>query len=154
MEDINPGEGLSKEIFNKDMLMVMTARFIEKEYGEGALNVLIEWKNDNNRKKWRKISEETGRNEPEYLIRLFNERVHDYSILKINSEVLEVVVKRCAHAENFSKFNAQDVGFKMICMGDFPVVEGYNSEMCLRREKTLMKGDDCCHFIFELKKPR
>ena len=51
-----------------------------------------------------------------------------------------------------SKILTQDVGLKMICMGDFPVVEGYNPEIRLRREKTLMKGDDCCHFIFELKK--
>jgi predicted ArsR family transcriptional regulator len=136
------------------MLMAMTARFIEKEYGEGALNALIDWKNNNNRRKWREISEETGRNDPEYLIRLYNESVHDYSILRKDSEVLEVVVKSCAHAENFIKFNAQDVGYKMICMSDFPVVEGYNPEMRLRREKTLMKGDDCCHFIFELKKRR
>jgi hypothetical protein len=43
-----------------------------------------------------------------------------------------------------------DVGMKMICMGDYAVVEGFNPEIRFTRPKTLMAGDDCCHFIFEL----
>jgi hypothetical protein len=38
----------------------------------------------------------------------------------------------------------------MICMGDYAVVEGFNPKISFKRPKTLMAGDDMCHFIFEL----
>ena len=141
---------MSKDIFNRDMLLVSAARFLEEEYGAGALEALAEYKNARNRERWREIAEETGRRDPEYLFRLFTERVHEYEVVRKSPEALEVIVTRCAHAENFLRFNAADVGVKMICMGDYAVVEGFNPEIRFRRPKTLMGGDECCHFIFEL----
>ena len=141
---------MSKETFNRDLLLMTTARFIEKEYGEGALEALANWKNDRNRERWRTIAEETGRNDPEYLFRLFTDRVHEYQVLRKDKKTLEVIVTKCAHADNFHKFEATEVGMKMICMGDYAVVEGFNPEIKFSRPKTLMNGDGCCHFIFEL----
>ena len=134
------------------MLLIQTARFIEEEYGEEALNALAKWKNDRNQERWRKISEETGRNDPEYLFRLFTDKVHEYQVLRKKRNALEVIVTKCAHAEAFHKFNAADVGMKMICMGDYAVVKGFNPDINFRRPKTLMDGDEGCHFIFELEK--
>ncbi len=141
---------MSKDLFNRDMLLISAARFLEEEYGAGALEALARWKDDKNRERWREIAEETGRNDPEYLFRLFTDRVHDYDVVRKERNALEVVVTRCAHAENFRRFNATDVGMKMICMGDYAVVQGFNPEISFRRPKTLMGGDECCHFIFEL----
>jgi predicted ArsR family transcriptional regulator len=141
---------MSKGIFNRDMLLITTARFLEEEYGAGALEALSEYKNGKNRERWREIAEETGRRDPEYLFRLFTDRVHEYEVVRKSREALEVIVTRCAHAEIFHKFKAADVGMKMICMGDYAVVEGFNPEIQFRRPKTLMNGDKCCHFIFEL----
>jgi predicted ArsR family transcriptional regulator len=141
---------MSKDILNRDMLLISSARFLEEEYGAGALEALAEWKNTRNRERWRKISEETGRRDPEYLFRLFTEKVHEYEVVRKDRSALEVIVTRCAHAENFQRFNAEDVGMRMICMGDHAVVEGFNPEIRFRRPKTLMDGDECCHFIFEL----
>ncbi len=141
---------MSKEIYNRDLLLISAARFLEEEYGEGALEALAEYKDARNRERWREIAEETGRSDPEYLFRLFTERVHEYEVVRKSREALEVIVTKCAHAENFQRFNAADVGMKMICMGDYAVVEGFNPEIRFRRPKTLMDGDECCHFIFEL----
>ena len=141
---------MSKNSFNRDMLLVSAARFLEAEYGAGALEALAEYKNSRNRDKWREISEETGRNEPEYLFRPFSDTVHEYEVVRKDRNALEVIVTRCIHAENFQRFNAADVGMKMICMADYAVVEGFNPEIRFRRPKTLMDGDECCHFIFEL----
>jgi predicted ArsR family transcriptional regulator len=132
------------------MLLVTSARFLQEEYGEGALDALAEYKDARNRERWREIAEETGRNDPEYLFRLFTDRVHEFEVVRKGSEALEVIVTRCIHAENFQRFNAEDVGMKMICMGDHAVVEGFNPEISFTRPKTLMAGDECCHFIFEL----
>ena len=138
------------EVFNRDVLLILTARFIEEEYGEGALEALAKWKDDRNRERWRNIAEETGRSDPEYLFRLFTNRVHEYKVVRKNRNALEVIVTKCAHAEVFHRFNAADVGMRMICMGDYPVVEGFNPDIKFRRPKTLMDCDECCHFIFEL----
>ena len=144
---------MSNEIFHRDMLHIMTARFLLREYGEGALEALIEWKNERSREQWREIAKETGRRDPEYLLRLFTDRVHEFEVLRKNPRALEVKVTKCAHEEHFRNFNAMDVGMKMICMGDYAAVEGFNPEIRFTRPKTLMAGDDCCHFTFELKQP-
>lgn len=138
------------EIFNRDLLLVTTARFLQREYGDGALEALIEWKDERSRERWKEIADETGRSDPEYLFRLFTDRVHEFEVVRRSPEALEVRVTRCAHEENFMGLNATDVGMKMICMGDFAVVEGFNPGIRFERPKTLMAGDDCCHFIFEL----
>ena len=141
---------MSKDIFNRDKHLISAVRFLEEEYGEGVIEALAEYKNARNRERWRRIAEETGRRDPEYLFRLFTDRVHEYEVVRKSPEALEVIVTRCAHAENFQGFNAADVGMKMICMGDYAVVEGFNPDIMFRRPKTLMDGDECCHFIFEL----
>ena len=141
---------MSNEIFHRDMLHIMTARFLLREYGEGALEALIEWKNERSREQWREIAEATGRSDPEYLFKLFTDRVHEFEVVRKNPKALEIRVTRCTHEEHFKNFNAMDVGMKMICMGDYAVVEGFNPEIRFTRPKTLMAGDDCCHFIFEL----
>ena len=92
---------MSKDILNRDMRLISAARFIEEEYGEGALEALARWKDDRNRERWREIAEETGRNDPEYLFRLFTDRVHEYEVVRKDRNALEVIVTRCAHAEGF-----------------------------------------------------
>lgn len=141
---------MSNEIFHRDMLLIMMGRFIGEEYGEGALEALADFKEKRTRDRWRDIAKTSGRSDPEYLFRLFSDAVHEYEVLRKDREVLEVKVTRCAHAENFRRFNASDVGMRMICMGDYAVVEGFNPRIKFTRPKTLMKGDDCCHFVFEL----
>ena len=141
---------MSKDIFNRDKHLISAVRFLEEEYGEGVLEALAEYKNARNRDRWREISEETGRSDPEYLFRLFTDRVHEYEVVRKDRNALEVIVTRCAHAEVFQGSDAADVGMRMICMGDYAVVEGFNPDIKFTRPKTLMDGDECCHFIFEL----
>ncbi|MCD6369283.1 MAG: L-2-amino-thiazoline-4-carboxylic acid hydrolase [Thermoproteales archaeon] len=81
---------------------------------------------------------------------MFNPVVHDYEIVRKSDKVLEVVAKKCLHAEIFNDLNAEKVGLKLICMGDDAATEGYNPKLKLRRPKILMRGDDVCHFIWEL----
>jgi predicted ArsR family transcriptional regulator len=138
------------EIYNRDMLLIMAVRFLEKQYGEGVVEALAEWKDDRTRERWEEIAEATGRSDPEYLFRLFSDAVHEYEVIRKDREALEVRVTRCAHAEAFRGFNAADVGLKMICMGDHAVVEGFNPGIRFTRTKTIMAGDDCCNFSFEL----
>jgi len=142
---------MARAEYYRDLLLILMARFIEEEFGEEALDLLIKFKRDKIRKRWREIAESTGRRDPEYLFRLFSKDVHDFEVIRKDREVLEVKVKRCAHAEIFRRFNAADIGCKLICEGDYAVVEGFNPKIKFTRPKLLMKGDDCCHFKFELR---
>lgn len=142
---------MSGDLYNRDLLIITTALFIENQYGKGALDALALWKDERNKERWREIARETGRSDPEYLFRLFTDRVHEFQVVRKNKEALEVIVTECLHFKTFKKFNATEIGMKMICMGDYAVVEGFNPNIRFRRPKTLMAGDDCCHFIFELK---
>lgn len=69
-------------IFNRSLLLTTSIRFLEREYGEGILEILSEWKAEKTKERWRSISEETGRYDPEYLFRLFNDEVHDYEVVR------------------------------------------------------------------------
>lgn len=142
----------SKYIQHRDTMLIMAARFLEAEYGAEALEVLAQWKDDRNKERWRETAETTGRSDPEYLFNLFNEEVHDFEVVRKSPRVLEVKVSRCLHEETFRRFNATEIGMRMICMGDHAVVEGFNPRINFRRPKTLMAGDAHCHFIFELEK--
>lgn len=131
-------------------MLIMATRFLEDEYGLSAIEALAKWKDDRNMERWKEIAGTTSRSDPEYLFRLFNDSVHEYEIIRKNPKALEVKVTRCLHEETFRRFNATDAGMRMICMGDYAVVEGFNPKIRFRRPKTLMAGDDLCHFIFEL----
>lgn len=141
---------MTDEVFNRDLLLVVASRFLMKEYGEGVLDAIADWKNGRTRERWREIAKATGRSDPEYLFRLFSDAVHDYEVIRKGPEALEMSVTRCAHAETFKSLNATDVGMKMICMGDHAVAEGFNPRIRFSRSKTIIAGDDCCHFVFEL----
>ncbi len=141
---------MSEVRYYRDLLLIFMARILEKEFGKEALDLLAEWRYKKTRERWKEIAEKTGRNDPEYLFRLFSKEAHDYEVVRKDRKVLEVIVKKCVHAEVFKKFNATDIGLKLICQGDHAVVEGFNPKIKFTRPKILMAGDDCCHFKFEL----
>ncbi|RJS85928.1 hypothetical protein CW702_00220 [Candidatus Bathyarchaeota archaeon] len=141
---------MSEVRYYRDVLLIFMARVLEKEFGKEALDLLAEWKYNKTRERWREIAKTTGRSDPEYLFRLFSKEAHDFEVIRKDRNVLEVIVKKCIHAEVFKKFNATDIGLKLICHGDNAVVEGFNPKIKFTRPKILMAGDDCCHFKFEL----
>lgn len=145
-------EKKEKDIFNQDMLLIIAIRTLENQFDEGIIDKIVEWKHEQTKENWEEISESEDRTDPEYLFRLFDDNVHDYDVIEKNRDRLEVKVESCKHAETFKKFNAADIGRRMICAGDRAVVEGFNTEINFERPEVLMDGDDSCHFIFELQK--
>ncbi len=140
---------MSEKVRIKDTQLVFMGRAVENFFGEGALDKLMEHKLQEVKDTWSEIAEETEREDPGYLLRLFTDEVHDYEVIENSEDCLEVVVKECKHAEVFNSFCAADLGEKMVCSGDFAVVEGFNSDIQLERPETAMKGD-VCRFKFKL----
>jgi len=123
---------------------------IEKQYGREALDVLSEWINRKNMQRGREVAELSGRNDPEYLFCLFSEDAHEFDVIRKDKKSLEVKVTKCVHADVFKGLNASHIGYKLICAGDAAFTKGFNSKIKFSRPKVLMRGDECCHFIWEV----
>jgi len=134
----------------RDMQLAIMGHILVNQYGEEALDVLMEWQNEITKKRWAEIAESTGRKDPGYLLCLFSERAHEFEVIRNNENALEVKVTKCIHSDTFKKLNATHIGEKLVCSGDFSVTEGFNPKMEFRRPKLLMASDDCCHFVWEL----
>ena len=60
----------------------------------------------------------------------------------------EMKVTECLWAQTFREANAGDIGFASICYGDEVMAAAFDQGLKFIRTKTLMKGDDCCHFHY------
>ena len=132
------------------MLLAMMGHILISQYGDEALDLLMNWLHERTKKRWEEVAESTGRRDPEYLFCLFTDEVHEFEVLRKNKGVLEVKVTKCVHADSFKELNAAHIGEKLICSGDFAISKGFNPQIKFTRPKLLMTGDDCCHFLWEL----
>ena len=69
-----------------------------------------------------------------------------YEILSENSNELEMQFTECLWAKTFRAADAADIGYAGICYQDYSSIRAFNPKLKLIREKTLMQGNDCCHF--------
>ena len=67
-------------------------------------------------------------------------------ILTDTENVLEIKYTECLYAKTFREADAGDIGYVALCYQDYPWTKQFNPNLKLIREKTLMQGDDCCHF--------
>jgi L-2-amino-thiazoline-4-carboxylic acid hydrolase len=58
----------------------------------------------------------------------------------------EMEITECLWAQTFREANAADLGFATICYQDEAMAAAFDSRLKLTRTKTLMDGDDGCHF--------
>jgi hypothetical protein len=57
-------------------------------------------------------------------------------------------VTRCRYAEMYRSLGLADLGAVLSCNRDYSLVEGFNPEIQLVREQTIMKGAPCCTFRY------
>jgi hypothetical protein len=72
-------------------------------------------------------------------------------IVQDSDEVLEMRFSECLWAKTFKEATAADIGFKLICSGDYVTAEAFNPNIKLIRDKTLMQGHDCCNHKYVVK---
>ena len=76
----------------------------------------------------------------------FWSHVLTYTIVEDTDKLFEEKITECLFAKTFREANASDIGYAVNCYSDFGFAEGFNPKIRLTRTKTLMQGDDCCHF--------
>ncbi|NOR15735.1 MAG: hypothetical protein GQ544_08525 [Candidatus Aminicenantes bacterium] len=66
-------------------------------------------------------------------------------IVEDTEKAFELKVSECIWAEIFLAAEAGDIGYALVCYGDYAWAEGFNSRIEMVRDKTLMQGQDCCN---------
>ena len=131
----------------KHTSLIFACRTIGDRFGEEAVDAVAEQHMANIRKAFAEKAKQMGRND----LAAFASQMgghpdtHDSETIRSDSNVFEVKITRCAHAEIFAEYNAQDVGLKFMCAGDEAMIQGFNPKIRMIRSKTLMQGDDCCN---------
>ncbi len=76
----------------------------------------------------------------------------DYQWVEDTAERLQLRVTRCRWAEEMKQEGAAgELGYALVCAGDYGFCAGFNPAMKFSRTKTLMQGDDHCNHLYELK---
>jgi len=64
------------------------------------------------------------------------------------SERLDFNVTRCQYAELYKELGLHELGDLFHCNRDFAMVEGFSSNLTLKRTQTVMQGAGHCDFRF------
>ena len=136
----------------KHTSLIFACRIIRDRFGEDAVDAVAAQHMKNVREAFEKKVADGAPNDMAALAEhmLKESDTHDIEAVRRDEHVFEARVTRCAHAEMFAEMNAWDVGLKFMCAGDDAMIAGFNPKITLERPKVMMKGDDCCHFIYRL----
>ena len=75
----------------------------------------------------------------------------EVSMKEDSDTVLAFDVKRCDFADLYRELGFGDIGALISCDRDAAFLEGFDPELELVREKTIMEGDDLCDFCYRRK---
>lgn len=75
----------------------------------------------------------------------------EIDILEQNEERYSFNVTRCRYAEMYRSLGMGELGAILSCNRDYSLIEGFNPEIELVREQTIMQGAPCCTFRYARK---
>ena len=75
----------------------------------------------------------------------------DYDVVRQAPDAFDVNVTGCRFAQFYKELGVPELGFLLVCSGDFDTVEGYG-EVQLTRTQTIMQGASHCDFRYRLKR--
>jgi hypothetical protein len=73
----------------------------------------------------------------------------DYQVIKQSAEAVEVNVTGCRYAQFYQQIGEPELGFLLVCSLDYPMAEGFGSNIKLTRTQTIMQGASHCDFRYE-----
>lgn len=72
-------------------------------------------------------------------------------VIEQNADRYHFNVTRCRYAEMYRELGIPELGAVLSCNRDFSLIEGYNPDITLTRETTIMAGAPACQFRYERK---
>ena len=73
----------------------------------------------------------------------------EINVLEKSKTKLNFDVTRCKYAEFYKAMGMEDLGAILSCNRDFAMIEGFNENATLEREKTILSGSSCCTFRYK-----
>jgi len=73
-------------------------------------------------------------------------------VLELSNKKFSFNVFRCRYAEMYQHLGVPELGKMLSCDRDFALIEGFNPDIQLTRNQTIMEGAELCDFCFELKR--
>ena len=70
--------------------------------------------------------------------------------IKKDSEIYHFDVTRCKYAEMYSKLGIKELGGILSCNRDSNFSKGFDKNLILERNQTIMEGSSCCTFRYKL----
>jgi hypothetical protein len=130
--------------------------FVEEVGEERAYKIIAEKTFENETEFGKEIKGNKTLNSKEDLSQIFKElfestyfkNSNDIEILDNSEEGFNYIVHNCIWAHIFRKHEAADLGFHMICHGDYGIANGLGKHVDLRRTMTLMQGDAYCDMMW------
>jgi hypothetical protein len=77
----------------------------------------------------------------------------EIEVLEQNEERYSFNVTRCRYAEMYRSLGLAELGAVLSCNRDYSLVEGFNPDITLVREQTVMQGAPCCTFRYSRRNP-
>jgi hypothetical protein len=68
-----------------------------------------------------------------------------WEIIEDTEEAAEIKVTECLWAKTFREADAADIGYAILCHGDYAAAPAFSPKMKMIRTKTLMQAHDCCN---------
>ena len=72
--------------------------------------------------------------------------------IKKNDEVYHFDVTRCKYSEMYEQMGLKEIGGLLSCNRDSNFSKGFDKNLKLEREQTIMEGSSCCTFRYKLDK--
>lgn len=136
--------------------LIRFAKAVQKRFGqEETLELLRKQAAEFNLERGRKQAENSADKSLKSYTRIFAnpknwEGVLRLEVVEDTDAAFELKVTECLHATNFRENDAADIGYALVCWGDYAWAEGFNPKIKMVRDKTLMQGHPFCNhrYIF------
>lgn len=130
------------------------AKDLEKEWGKEQLIAFL--KKNAEQKSFehgQKRAKELGDNsftayKKPYYSNQSNQQEQTFEIVEDTDTVFQKIITECIVAKTYIDAGAGDIGYAHHCYSDYGWIKGFNSNIILVRDKTLMQGHDCCNFRY------
>jgi hypothetical protein len=73
----------------------------------------------------------------------------DYGVVEQSQDAAGIDVTGCRYAEFYKALGEPELGFLLVCSADFPMAEGFGTDIKLTRTQTIMQGASHCDFRYQ-----
>ena len=73
----------------------------------------------------------------------------DYRVIEKSQDAFAFDVTACRYAEFYQELGEPELGFLLVCSGDFDMAEGFGSDIKFARTQTIMQGAGHCDFRYK-----